>query len=193
MIVWCDEHACQDCLADHLVSIRRAACSGGQNLLIRHASFCTLVLVMTLSSCVHLHAMRRMMSTRTYVDWCAQGVRHGSEAARGMLPRLLSLLSFENEGGVVGSAIERGVREAPLWVWLAWLPQLLMSLQRPEAPVAKQILILIATQCPQVCSCALPGLSLSYIMLPSHLKIGFAYHAIKHLPRHCCHPYVSAT
>lgn len=68
-----------------------------------------------------------------------------------MLPRLLNLLSFENEGGVVGAAIERGVREAPLWVWLAWLPQLLMSLQRPEASVAKQILILIASQCPQVC------------------------------------------
>ena len=66
-----------------------------------------------------------------------------------MLPRMLNLLSFENEAGGVGAAVERGIREVALWVWLPWLPQLLMSLQRPEAPVIKQLLIHLAIAFPQ--------------------------------------------
>ena len=87
--------------------------------------------------------------TTVAVSW--QGIRHGSEAARSMLPRMLNLLSFENESGGVGAAVERGIREVPLWVWLPWLPQLLMSLQRPEASVIKQLLIHLAIAFPQAC------------------------------------------
>ena len=47
--------------------------------------------------------------------------------------------------------MERGIREVALWVWLPWLPQLLMSLQRPEAPVIKQLLIHLAIAFPQAC------------------------------------------
>ena len=60
------------------------------------------------------------------------------------------MLSFENDAGGVGHAVERGAREVPLWVWLPWLPQLLMGLQRPEAPVIKQLLVHIAAAYPQV-------------------------------------------
>lgn len=34
-------------------------------------------------------------------------------------------------------------------VWLAWLPQLLLSLQRPEAPFVKRILSDLARVYPQ--------------------------------------------
>lgn len=43
-----------------------------------------------------------------------------------------------------------GGYEVPSWVWLAWLPQLLMSLPRPEAQVVKPILQQLATIAPQV-------------------------------------------
>ena len=44
-----------------------------------------------------------------FVD--SQGVRQGSTAARGMLPRVLNMLAFDNESGVVGKALERGARQ----------------------------------------------------------------------------------
>ena len=49
--------------------------------------------------------------------WNMQAVRQGSSTARALLPRVLTLLSFDNESGVVGRAIERGsrqVRRSPL-------------------------------------------------------------------------------
>ena len=36
------------------------------------------------------------------------------------------------------------------WVWLAWLPQLLTSLQRPEVVYTKRILVDLARIFPQV-------------------------------------------
>ena len=67
-----------------------------------------------------------------------------------MLPRILGMLSFENGGGGVGDAVERGAREVPLWVWLPWVSQLLLGLQRAEAPIIKQLLLHIAAVHPQV-------------------------------------------
>ena len=40
-----------------------------------------------------------------------QAVKHGSCAGRTMLPRVLHLLSFENEGGAVGRALDRKLNE----------------------------------------------------------------------------------
>ena len=39
--------------------------------------------------------------------------------------------------------------QVPLWVWLMWSPQLLMSLQRGEGPHARALLIQIAQAFPQ--------------------------------------------
>lgn len=39
--------------------------------------------------------------------------------------------------------------QVPLWVWLIWSPQLLMSLQRGEGPHARALLIQIAQAFPQ--------------------------------------------
>ena len=40
-----------------------------------------------------------------------QAVKHGSCAGRTMLPRVLHLLSFENEAGAVGRALDRKLNE----------------------------------------------------------------------------------
>ncbi|KAL0051806.1 hypothetical protein WJX82_002492 [Trebouxia sp. C0006] len=78
-----------------------------------------------------------------------QAVKHGSCAGRTMLPRVLHLLSFENDTGAVGRALDRKLNEVPLWVWLVWSPQLLMSLQRGEGPHARALLTQIAQAFPQ--------------------------------------------
>jgi transformation/transcription domain-associated protein len=40
--------------------------------------------------------------------------------------------------------------QVPLWVWITWIPQLLVSLQRPESLHCKRILTLLALSYPQV-------------------------------------------
>ena len=48
--------------------------------------------------------------------------------------------------------------QVPLWVWIAWIPQLLVSLQRPESLHCKRILTLLALSYPQArprrCACS---------------------------------------
>ena len=67
-----------------------------------------------------------------------------------MIPRLLNLLGFENTRDEVGRPLRRAVRRVPVWVWLPWLPQLQTGLQRPEAPIMKDLLAQIAVAFPQV-------------------------------------------
>jgi transformation/transcription domain-associated protein len=43
-----------------------------------------------------------------------QGIRLGNAAARASLPRVLHLLSFDNEQGVVGTQLERLAPGLPL-------------------------------------------------------------------------------
>ena len=47
---------------------------------------------------IHLHA-------------AVQSVRYGSAAGRWLLPRVLHLLSFDNESGVVGQAVDSRANE----------------------------------------------------------------------------------
>jgi hypothetical protein len=50
----------------------------------------------------------------------------------------------------VGRAFDKFLDQIPHWVWLSWIPQLLLSLQRAEAPHCKLVLLKIATIYPQV-------------------------------------------
>lgn len=112
-----------------------------------------------------------------------QAVKLGHAPARGLLPRLLYLLSFDNnitasqevqaqlmaQGAppgpwlnVVGQAMERsGALELAPWVWLPWLPQLQMALARPEASLIKQILMTLALALPQAVYLPLRSFSFS--------------------------------
>jgi len=84
-------------------------------------------------------------------------VRNGSAPARGMLPRVLALLSFRDRDpgappgtlGPVAAALRKAGRAVPLWAWLPWLPQLQAALLRPESGVAREILMRLASAYPQ--------------------------------------------
>ncbi|XP_031399627.1 transformation/transcription domain-associated protein isoform X2 [Punica granatum] len=78
-----------------------------------------------------------------------QGIRFGVSNSRSHLARVLYLLSFDTPNEPVGRAFDKCLDQIPHWVWLSWIPQLLLSLQRTEAPHCKLVLLKIATVYPQ--------------------------------------------
>lgn len=78
-----------------------------------------------------------------------QGIKFGIPNARSHLARVLYLLSFDTPSEPVGRAFDKYLEQIPNWVWLSWIPQLLLSLQRNEAPHCKLVLLKIATVYPQ--------------------------------------------
>lgn len=81
-----------------------------------------------------------------------QGIKFGIPNSRSHLARVLYLLSFDTSNESVGRAFDKYLDQIPNWVWLSWIPQLLLSLQRTEAPHCKLVLLKIATVYPQVMS-----------------------------------------
>lgn len=79
-----------------------------------------------------------------------QGIKFGISNSRSHLARVLYLLSFDTPNEPVGKAFDKYLDEIPHWVWLSWIPQLLLSLQRAEALHCKLVLLKIATVYPQV-------------------------------------------
>ena len=55
--------------------------------------------------------------------------------------KIIHALGFSKHPVAVGRALQRHVDAIPLWVWIDWIPQLLLVLLRPEAPHAKAVLI----------------------------------------------------
>ncbi|KAL8246880.1 hypothetical protein R6Q59_008096 [Mikania micrantha] len=78
-----------------------------------------------------------------------QGIKFGISNSRSHLARVLYLLSFDTPNEPVGRAFDKYVDQIPHWVWLSWIPQLLLSLQRSEAPHCKLVLLKVATVYPQ--------------------------------------------
>lgn len=78
-----------------------------------------------------------------------QGIKYGVSNSRSHLARVLYLLSFDLPSEPVGRTFDKYLDQLPHWVWLSWIPQLLVSLQRPEAPHCKLVLIKIAQVYPQ--------------------------------------------
>ncbi|EPS72877.1 hypothetical protein M569_01879, partial [Genlisea aurea] len=78
-----------------------------------------------------------------------QGIKFGIPNSRSHLARVLYLLSFDTPMESVGRPFDKFWDQVPNWVWLAWIPQLLLSLQRPEAPHCKIVLLKIAAVFPQ--------------------------------------------
>lgn len=83
------------------------------------------------------------------VSCLLQGIKCGNASGRSNLARILYLLSFDNQEGRVGKALDSFRDAIPYWVWLPWIPQLLLSLQRPEAPHTKLVLIRVSQMYPQ--------------------------------------------
>jgi transformation/transcription domain-associated protein len=78
-----------------------------------------------------------------------QGIKFGIPNSRSYLARVLYLLSFDTPNEPVGRAFDKYLEQVPHWVWLSWIPQLLLSLQRTEAPHCKLVLLKIANVYPQ--------------------------------------------
>lgn len=78
-----------------------------------------------------------------------QGIKFGIPNSRSHLARVLYLLSFDTPNEPVGRALDKYLEQIPHWVWLSWIPQLLLSLQRMEAPHCKLVLLKVATVFPQ--------------------------------------------
>ncbi|XP_031107078.1 transformation/transcription domain-associated protein-like [Ipomoea triloba] len=78
-----------------------------------------------------------------------QGIKFGIPNSRSHLARVLYLLSFDTANEPVGRAFDKYLDQIPDWVWLSWIPQLLLSLQRSEASHCKLVLLKIATVYPQ--------------------------------------------
>ncbi|KAL6010354.1 hypothetical protein ACLOJK_000785 [Asimina triloba] len=78
-----------------------------------------------------------------------QGIKYGVSNSRSHLARVLYLLSFDTPNEPVGRSFDKYLEQIPHWVWLSWIPQLLLSLQRTEAPHCKLVLLKIATVYPQ--------------------------------------------
>ncbi|GAB2260071.1 hypothetical protein Droror1_Dr00010926 [Drosera rotundifolia] len=85
-----------------------------------------------------------------YASSCfLQGIKFGIPNSRSLLGRVLYLLSFDTQNEPVGRAFDKYLDQVPHWVWLSWIPQLLLSLQRTEAPHAKLVLLKISAVYPQ--------------------------------------------
>ncbi|XP_042382892.1 transcription-associated protein 1-like [Zingiber officinale] len=78
-----------------------------------------------------------------------QGIRYGVSNSRSHLARVLYLLSFDTPNESVGKVLDKYLDQLPHWVWLSWIPQLLLSLQRSEAPHCKLVLLKVAQVYPQ--------------------------------------------
>lgn len=79
----------------------------------------------------------------------AAGIYKNAKARKYLL-RVLWLLSLDNANGTISRAFEGYKGEWPVWYWVTFIPQLLMALQQREAKHARNILIRIAKQFPQV-------------------------------------------
>ncbi|XP_038988658.1 transformation/transcription domain-associated protein-like isoform X2 [Phoenix dactylifera] len=78
-----------------------------------------------------------------------QGIKYGVSNSRSHLARVLYHLSFDTPNETVGRTLVKYLDQLPHWVWLPWIPQLLLSLQRSEAPHCKLVLLKIAQVYPQ--------------------------------------------
>ncbi|KAG5177723.1 hypothetical protein JKP88DRAFT_189050 [Tribonema minus] len=78
-----------------------------------------------------------------------QAVQHRCDSAKPMLARVLWLLSMDDEKFTLARALETYGANLPELVWVPWIPQLLSSLTRPEAPQVKSLLKKIISKFPQ--------------------------------------------
>jgi transformation/transcription domain-associated protein len=75
--------------------------------------------------------------------------------SRKLLGRVLWLLSLDNSERRLGIKFEEFQGDTPAWYWITYIPQLLNSLSRAEAPIARSILGKLAKTYPQALYCHL--------------------------------------
>ncbi|KAF1954112.1 hypothetical protein CC80DRAFT_493961 [Byssothecium circinans] len=75
--------------------------------------------------------------------------------SRKLLGRVLWLLSLDNAERQLASKFEEFQGDTPAWYWITYIPQLLNSLSKSEAPIARSILGKLAKTYPQALYCHL--------------------------------------
>ena len=89
----------------------------------------------------------------TWLEYTAtcyiQGIRCSASQGVSLVPRLLQLLMLDANGKLVGKHLIQHLVDIPAWIWLPWLPQLIVGLQRPEEGTVKHVLGVSATHHPQ--------------------------------------------
>jgi transformation/transcription domain-associated protein len=78
-----------------------------------------------------------------------QSIKHSPKDHGKRVVKIIHALGFSKHPVAVGRALQRHVDAIPLWVWIDWIPQLLLVLLRPEAPHAKAVLTRLACAHPQ--------------------------------------------
>lgn len=69
--------------------------------------------------------------------------------SRKALSRVLWLLSLDDAEGSMAKTFENYKGDTPLWYWITFIPQLLVSMSKPEARIVRTILMKLAKQYPQ--------------------------------------------
>lgn len=100
--------------------------------------------------CYRLFLGRKDLSFASQTIACyLQAIHHRCNSARLMVARVLWLLSMDDQNGVLIQAFETHGKQLPIWIWIIWIPQLLMALGRPEAPQIRGLLRGLSAKFPQ--------------------------------------------
>ena len=84
-----------------------------------------------------------------------QAAKHGPQRYRHELVNVLHQLAFSDHTAAVGRALAKHLDAIQRWVWIPYVPQLLLSLLNREAPHAKALLLRLAQAHPQAMYCPL--------------------------------------
>ena len=74
---------------------------------------------------------------------------HKNGKSRKSLSRVLWLLSLDDVEGSMAKTFDNYKGETPVWYWITFIPQLLVSISKPEARIVRSILLKLAKQYPQ--------------------------------------------
>ncbi|KAL4095775.1 hypothetical protein PRIC1_009146 [Phytophthora ramorum] len=100
--------------------------------------------------CYRLFLVRKELGLASQTIACyLQAIHHRCNSARLMIARVLWLLNMDDRRGVLIQAFETHGKQLPIWIWIIWIPQLLMALGRPEAPQIRGLLRGLSAKFPQ--------------------------------------------
>ncbi|KAL8008147.1 putative transcription-associated protein [Plasmopara halstedii] len=100
--------------------------------------------------CYKLFVVQKDLALASQTIACyLQAIHHRCNSARLMIARVLWLLSMDDQRGTLIQAFETHGKQLPIWIWIIWIPQLLMALGRPEAPQIRGLLRGLSAKFPQ--------------------------------------------
>ncbi|TDH64928.1 uncharacterized protein CCR75_008854 [Bremia lactucae] len=100
--------------------------------------------------CYRLFLVRKDLALASQTIACyLQAIHYRCNSARLMIARVLWLLNMDDQRGVLIQTFETHGKQLPIWIWIIWIPQLLMALGRPEAPQIRGLLRGLSAKFPQ--------------------------------------------